>query len=420
MLYSQTLGFYLPSFFYLWIGDNKKTYDLNKMEDHDLSVFFHEYMHFIQDLTTFHGINRAYCVNEYVKAILKNIYADRANVKAPIPYTSIDDKVKLELDIMSKESGKIDNIDNFDVYAYEVKTVTAGVVGTIFDVKVATITDTTGRTVDFGGTTIAESMAYLLQRICTKIDYTSPDSPYCLAEKIAKAVCPKVFTDDINTIALCDASLMSSAPGVVFLHVLDECSKRPDDFPTPESIIDFTLALEGVDAESKSVVKLREFYRSKAVQVAVFLKDYIQVTTHEFEVNIGKCFNLAMEYRKSNPYFMIEIVRGGYLKTNKAFLQLITDFGGPLIGNAEGQYYQCPSVKFDNTFMTYFLAIREILRLLESGHAPCGLKPWCKNSLGAPADDRCDKSPWLHCGDSQLCPYGLLWRNWNLKGWMPV
>lgn len=83
-LFSQTLSFYYPSFFYLSIGDNKDTYDISQMKDHDLSVFFHEYIHFIQDLTTFYGINRAYFINEYVKDLCQVIYSDRKVTKVPI------------------------------------------------------------------------------------------------------------------------------------------------------------------------------------------------------------------------------------------------------------------------------------------------------------------------------------------------
>ncbi len=60
-----TLGYYMPSFYYMNIGEGNDKLDVNKLNDHDLSVFFHEYIHYLQDITTFDGVNRAYCVNDF-------------------------------------------------------------------------------------------------------------------------------------------------------------------------------------------------------------------------------------------------------------------------------------------------------------------------------------------------------------------
>jgi len=35
-------------------------------------------------------------------------------------------------------------------------------------------------------------------------------------------------------------------------------------------------------------------------------------------------------------------------------------------------------------------------------------------------DDRCYMKPWKHVNDTYLCPYAMLWRHWNLQGYVPT
>lgn len=61
-LFNRTCGIYIPSFFSMKIdslsfGEN--------MNDRELSLFVHEYIHFLQSFTTLHGlerINSDFCV----------------------------------------------------------------------------------------------------------------------------------------------------------------------------------------------------------------------------------------------------------------------------------------------------------------------------------------------------------------------
>ena len=64
---NQTLGFYLPSFFRLHISTDNSIEDFNTLSDFDFSVFFHEYIHYLQDITTFYGLSNIHATVEYLR-----------------------------------------------------------------------------------------------------------------------------------------------------------------------------------------------------------------------------------------------------------------------------------------------------------------------------------------------------------------
>ena len=414
-----TLGYYVPPFYSMYIGEGDEKLDINKLNDHDLSVFFHEYIHFLQDLTTFDGANRSYCLNELLRACLQVIYADKANTKVPIALDTIDKRVLLENMIVGATAGDEFSISTCEVVKFETiqKTLTAGNLS--FEIPIELLGLDNHMCFKFGSIAIQESMTYLMQRQCTKIDYTSPDAPYNIATKLAYGICPEIFCDGINVVALCDAALMSNAPGLVFRYVAQQCKAAPDKFKTPESIIDFTLHLQGEDRFTQQKTTIEGFYLDKIEIIKNQLKGYIDTDVIDFSESLDKCFSLAIYYRRNNPYFMVDVARGGYVKKNKTFIKVLSEFGSPLIVNSKGFYHQVPSSKFDNGFMMYFSAILQMRDLLLKGEVPCKMKNWCITS-GVSVDDRCDTSPWSHCSDSQSCPYGFFWKHRNLSDYSPV
>ena len=54
---SKVSGFYEPSFFRLHIETDNSIENINNLNDRDFSTFLHEYIHFIQDTTTYYGLN---------------------------------------------------------------------------------------------------------------------------------------------------------------------------------------------------------------------------------------------------------------------------------------------------------------------------------------------------------------------------
>ena len=56
---NTTLGYYEPAFFHINIGTNSS---FEKFSSRDFSIFLHEYIHFIQDVTTVYGLNNIHVI----------------------------------------------------------------------------------------------------------------------------------------------------------------------------------------------------------------------------------------------------------------------------------------------------------------------------------------------------------------------
>lgn len=55
-LNSQTRGTYAPSFFKLGVNTGKDLNHLDQLDIKSFSIFIHEYIHFLQDITTSFGL----------------------------------------------------------------------------------------------------------------------------------------------------------------------------------------------------------------------------------------------------------------------------------------------------------------------------------------------------------------------------
>lgn len=54
---STLLGFYVPSFFEMHVDTDQTDMTINKLPLKDMTTLFHEYIHFLQDFTTYYGLN---------------------------------------------------------------------------------------------------------------------------------------------------------------------------------------------------------------------------------------------------------------------------------------------------------------------------------------------------------------------------
>ena len=81
---NTNLGFYLPSFFRLHLSTDNPISDLNKLIEKDLSIFFHEYIHFIQDISTYYGLNNIHATVEYFKYANMVVRGTEGYFKIPI------------------------------------------------------------------------------------------------------------------------------------------------------------------------------------------------------------------------------------------------------------------------------------------------------------------------------------------------
>ena len=238
-LKSTELGYYIPSFFEMHVDTDCDDLTINKLPLKDMTVLFHEYIHFLQDFTTYYGLNAIYAYSEYLHSVVNRIYAIKAK-EFPVPFTINDniDNVLLNQQILSFTQG---DTESSSVYAIsEIDEDSDNLFPNAYLQSVPNvILNLNGNIRVFGAIAIMESMAYLMERLCSPTGYEkSPDFPYRAAELVADYYVNGFSNNPLMVLALCDMSLQSSNPGSCFVRVMKDIRDGKVSFSTPENIYD--------------------------------------------------------------------------------------------------------------------------------------------------------------------------------------
>ena len=409
---SEELGNYYSSFFIMNVPTNADI-DIRNMPDVDFAVFFHEYIHSLQDITSIYSYNAIFSHGEYIRKVITDIYKGPKQITFPFQLIDGADNVWLNKRITQQSLGDKSEQVVFLLKKTYIEYYKLNGIVSLPELQVDAITDNGLETITVGAYAIRENMAYLMERQCTTKYKTSKSFPYQIVELLANEICPGKLTD-LDLIALCDIALQSSVPGHSLYLLLETIGRGDWVVKRPEDIYDFFLSKRlmflGVE-ESVPQAMITAAYMAMD-----HLLSYVRVESlkPEFQQWILFTISAGLELRLRHPYFFLEMARGERDKKNVILQKIAKYIGSPQIINKLGKRFQLatnrPICRFE-----YLEAVKEIESLFEHGVKQCTLRPWCEMSPdGAPVDERCDNSPWTRCNDKQLCPYGLLWTHWKL------
>lgn len=421
----QTLGYYTPAFFHINIGTNAS---FSQFSDRDFSIYLHEYIHFIQDTTTIYGLNNMYVYSEYIRFAINSAYnSQNKHFNVPIlPTEDNEGNVYLNMKINNLTNGDNSEIKKIkDILSIDIINEPTGVFGSPIDsiesVVVQCIDDKDNDYVlSFGALSIMENMSYLMeQMLCTDYAY-SPDYPYSFVEKIIKKIYPEFGTNRLNILALCDLSLQYSNPGKVLVQYLQEMLSNKWLPTSPEELYDEIYSRKN-SINNKGEISLEQNFTELANMVKQQTQGYFNDPKIFTDIInwIEQLLNTATQLRFQNKYFILDIARGGNVKTNKALKKLINKIGTPLISNNTGECILSYPSQPEGVELGYFSAIGQIISTFENGNCNCSLHPICiKHKNGV--DNRCQSAPWKRSNDIKLCPFALLWKHWKLKDYEPI
>ena len=409
---SEELGNYESSFFIMNVPTDVDI-DIRNMPDADFAVFFHEYIHFLQDITSFYGYNAIFSHGEYIRKVITDVYKGPKQITFPFQLIDEKDNVWLNKRITIQSLGDKTEREVFFIKKAHLEYYKLKDNVSLPELQVDAITDNGLETITVGAYAIRENMAYLMERQCTSKYQTSHSFPYQIVELLADKICPDKLTS-LDLIAICDIALQCSVPGYGLNLFLEAIGRGDLVVNRPEDLYDFFLSkrVEFLGVEES----VPQALITAAYMAMDHLLSYVRIESLNsvYQQWILYTISAGVELRILHPYFFLEMARGERDKKN-AILQVIAEYiGSPQIINKLGKRFQLatkrPICRFE-----YFEAVKEIEALFEYGVKQCGLLPWCEMSPdGAPVDERCYRSPWSRCNDERLCPYGLLWRHWNL------
>ena len=187
----ETKGFYKPSYFYIYLkGDFDE--DLNKMSKEDIGTFIHEYIHYLQNITTVFGLLHSQF--QYEVLFLKKInIVKREAITLPlhIPYAEKFERIneKFRIGYGSQEFYQDIDFNNINHIAKSKIIGHNRVPIHLIEVKINVVEK---KEILFGAWHIKESMAHLYQSFFEDDLKKGYDVPYNLVKIIAEKYFPNI------------------------------------------------------------------------------------------------------------------------------------------------------------------------------------------------------------------------------------
>ncbi len=277
----------------------------------------------------------------------------------------------------------------------------------------------------FGSHCIVESMAYIIENsIYPNLLTPTPDFPYKSAQKVVESEYPELLHNPLNVLALCDTSLGMFNPGEFFFFIVQKMKSDGYMPSIPQEIYEFSKS--NISFNYNGLTALNQLLLSTSSTASNQLCDYF--TTNVFGDNktwIDHTISTVVDIRLSNPFFILDIAKGGKLQTNIPFMNVFKVLGTPMVTNLndEGTFYS-PLQTSHNILPEYLWAISQIYGLyskpLVNNTKKCELKLWCQASCHSQGktdftDNNCYNSPWLRVTDAQLCAFAKMWKTWGME-----
>lgn len=414
---STLLGSYLPSFFLIELCTDEKLENLDILSDRTKSTLYHEYIHFMQDLTTTFGLTNTIS-NVNVQKAINGIIRETTNdeFKIPISYesnTDVDSYSNLNQMFFGDTESK------FSEYSFitSIELVENGIIPNFEDkpyVEIKFVTNGIKGSFALGAIAIMESMAYLIERNLYN-DVQPPFFPYSVVEQIVNHIYPEL-TGDVNLIMLCDYSLNTPDPGRFFIDYLNLIKAHKYKEYNEFYQLLRKHSFNSLDGEKHTIYTLFE-KRSKIAELE--LKDYFTIDIYkDINIWIEKILSSTSKYRLENFNFWADILSMPTQEQRRnEFNKMFSNFGFPLLSNnkMEISFYH-PEIIPENIIA--FLAINEVREVLMYRQTDCKLYPLCTKSEGDITNSNCS-TPWKRGNEDPLCPFGQIIKMWGIHDKQP-
>jgi hypothetical protein len=430
------LGFYRPSFFKMQVNHTDDLNNPNVLTDIPSAIYLHEYIHFLQDITTTYGFINISTVVDYIKFVNNFTRNGTSRIfSVPvIPKSSPNDEVFFNLKLKKEYVGSVDDIATATVTTVTKQSKTIALKNGDIDLDIVVIdyNDSGGNLHHhhFGSHCIIESMAYMIENsIYPNLLTSPPDFPYKSAQKIIETEYIAFLHNPLNALALCDVSLGAFNPGEFFFSMLSKMESENYLPPTPEDV--YRYCSSNVTFNFNGATTLNQLLLSTSSIASNQLCDYFATSIFgDNNIWINYTIATAVNIRMTNPFFMLEIARGGKIQSNIPFMNVFKIVGTPMVSNLndDGTFYSPLQTKY-NIKPEYLWAISQIyglyIKSLTNNLKKCELKLWCQASCMSQrindfTNTNCYNSPWLRATDAQLCSFATMWKTWGMENEIPV
>ncbi|RYE57635.1 MAG: hypothetical protein EOP48_05380 [Sphingobacteriales bacterium] len=420
MHFDEIRGLYTPSYFTMRLATTQDLHPLSDLDIKYLSTYFHEYFHFLQDLTTVFGLNCSW--NTYDRTIRALEYAQKTEGEVVVP---LPNELGIELlrnltvqkHVYGDKTPEKAISDKFSIVGIEIVS-KAELKDLIPDeankfVRVSLMDEKEVTTQFwFGGIAVIESMTYLIQGKFFDTSHT-PVFPYKAAWIIAGHINGQFKERPELVFSLCEIALYSPYPGLSFYEILKHINDNSIEINETSEL--YRLGLEQIERKWGLWNKLQK-NKDKLTNIVSQLYGH-EVFKREREWLIH-LIEEGAKIRTSDPSFMLEMYQSE-TAFGPELMSIYERLGTPETINAENKrWFASPAAMQENDgqIHTVFLTgFKQIQNLLLFGKKDCILIAHCEGSeVEMPIDKYCFNAPWEKTKQDPLCPFAALWKSFGL------
>lgn len=421
----ESNGFYEPGFLHLNVNTDQPLENLNELIKTDrklFSTFLHEYVHFLQEVTTTTGLTHAAFYINLIKHVNYTIINDaKPEFTVPFEFTNeYNTLTQIELKkIYHGQNAEIE-YSKYDYYLEETQELLDrdGIILHVKKYKVFYYDSSRNlRSFYFGSLCLKEFIAHSIQsKFFSEIQH--PDIPYLIAGLILEKECPTLSEE--FRIAICDACLMSYHPAQLFFSTIERLKKEVSVPISLEELYKYTLDLK-FSGNGLIITPEQLFYNTKE-QVEDHFENALQAEIFAPNLNwIKHILKEGHKLRIEDPTFITKLLDNDGNLTN-LFYDIFQKLGTPYLTNnlSEGKFIPPRSLTEHPRQPYQLLVFKQILQTF-AGQKSCSLKNLCdKPESDVMTNSDCLNSPWKRATEERLCPFAQMWKTWALTNEIPV
>ena len=377
----------------------------------DKGSFLHEYIHYLQNLTTPWGLYTSMVEYQFIVEHFKYIQ-EHTDIVLPLQI-KLNEQIKSRIDIISVGNGENPLKQNYGnrkidrntkiLWHRKLKNINGkNYPYIILDIKC----EDDVKSVNMGAYIIKESMAALYQmQLDPSATHPEYDLPYNVVKILAEQHFPNIANDDKKLISICYLSLFSLSPGEVLIEQLDFANQNTD--LTGIQLIERFIEENKIRINDEGHINVFDFYDKISTRFEEILKVSLQIKELDY-------IHEALQRAKLSKG-IIPIISPLYEKgINEEIIQELIDMMGiPYIYTDYNEYHYPQSTKNERESpdMIALIGQHALFSFLvrPNIYRCCPLKYMCKDS---PFDkDECFDYPW----NGTKCPMTIMGDTLSMK-----
>ena len=388
----------------------------------DTATILHEYVHYLQDISTIRGLSSIIAFYQKMQLVFSQAKNPDFQFLIPIRSSQIKDMNQIAAfndELLSLEKGDnqikqpciqhikkiIFETENMEMLKFEYPEAYHQSYDGFQTIEI--YYDDVSIPYRFGADCIAESMAYLCERVVCNCAKRENELPYNACDLFCQHFFPDLHISPIIMIAICELALMHENSGVMFYHILKIMNDNRKSFKKVKDFEQYFSAnvhhlFEGIDEKIKKVEESIDFLYPTNIPLK---ENDISFTNKEIKKRIKTGFT----YRKNNGLFISKAIEHHDTTLIERFFQQL---GIPLLIDKNNYLFADVTLY---PLLTPIAIFNSFVSELESERG-CFLYDFCKKQNESIVNEiHCRTTPWKQVNAPSICPYSIYFLRYGLN-----